>query len=114
MTDEERAQRIHYHMYETCEGIAEHAERIVALEEENEKLKAENAKLREELEAVGTAGYLYGKKQLEAENAKLRELVAHLMYVKPNDVNAILYKGKLLRFDDLLADVGMRWESEVE
>lgn len=33
MTDEQRAQRIHHHMYETCEGIAEHAERIVALEE---------------------------------------------------------------------------------
>ena len=33
MTSEERQKRIHYHMYETCEGIAEHAERIVALEE---------------------------------------------------------------------------------
>lgn len=33
MTDEERQARIHHHMYETCEGIAEHAERIVALEE---------------------------------------------------------------------------------
>ena len=33
MTDEERKARIHHHMYETCEGIAEHAERIVALEE---------------------------------------------------------------------------------
>ena len=33
MTDEERQQRIHHHMYETCEGIAEHAERIVKLEE---------------------------------------------------------------------------------
>lgn len=33
MTDEERKQRIHHHMYTTCEGIAEHAERIVALEE---------------------------------------------------------------------------------
>lgn len=53
-------------------------------------------------------------KSIEKENAKLRELVAHLMYVKPNDVNAILYKGKLLRFDDLLAEVGMRWESEVD
>ena len=30
MTHEER---VHYHMYDTCEGIAEHAERIVALEE---------------------------------------------------------------------------------
>jgi hypothetical protein len=33
MTDEQRQKRIHHHMYETCEGIAEHAERIVALEE---------------------------------------------------------------------------------
>jgi hypothetical protein len=33
MTDEQRQQRIHHHMYETCEGIAEHAERIVKLEE---------------------------------------------------------------------------------
>lgn len=33
MTDEQRAQRIHHHMYDTNEGIAEHAERIVALEE---------------------------------------------------------------------------------
>ena len=33
MTEEERMARIHHHMYETCEGIAEHAERIVALEE---------------------------------------------------------------------------------
>ena len=33
MTDEERKARIHHHMYTTNEGIAEHAERIVALEE---------------------------------------------------------------------------------
>ena len=33
MTPEQRAARIHYHMYDTCEGIAEHAERIVRLEE---------------------------------------------------------------------------------
>lgn len=39
MTDEQRAKRIHHHMYETCEGIAEHAERIVRLEEENAKLR---------------------------------------------------------------------------
>lgn len=39
MTDEERKARVHYHMYETCEGIAEHAERIVRLEEENTKLR---------------------------------------------------------------------------
>ena len=33
MTDEQRKARLHHHMYETCEGIAEHAERIVRLEE---------------------------------------------------------------------------------
>lgn len=33
MTDEQRAKRVHHHMYETCEGIRKHAERIVALEE---------------------------------------------------------------------------------
>lgn len=33
MTDKERQARIHHHMYTTNEGIAEHAERIVALEE---------------------------------------------------------------------------------
>jgi len=51
---------------------------------------------------------------LKRENVKLREIVAHLMYVKPKDVDAILYKGKVLRFDDLLAEVGMRWEWESE
>ena len=35
MTHEER---VHYHMYETLEGIAEHAERIARLEELAEDL----------------------------------------------------------------------------
>lgn len=39
MTDEQRAKRIHHHMYETCEGIAEHAERIVRLEELVQRLR---------------------------------------------------------------------------
>ena len=33
MTPEQRAERIHYHEYKTLEGIHEHAERIVKLEE---------------------------------------------------------------------------------
>lgn len=33
MTEEQRAARLRHHLYETCEGIGEHAERIVALEE---------------------------------------------------------------------------------
>ena len=69
MTDEQR-KRIHAITYST-DDRAELAERIVALEDEN-------AKLREELEAVGTAAYLYGRNDLAAENAKLRELVRDL------------------------------------
>ena len=33
MTDEQRKERLNYHMYTTCETPAEHAERIVKLEE---------------------------------------------------------------------------------
>ena len=33
MTEEQKAERLYHHIYETCEGIQEHAERIVALEE---------------------------------------------------------------------------------
>jgi hypothetical protein len=50
---------------------------------------------------------------LKAENAKLRELVSHLMYVKPVEVTAIAHDGKLLRFDEMLAEVGMRFEVEL-
>lgn len=32
MTPEQKANRLHYHMYESLEGIEEHAERIVELE----------------------------------------------------------------------------------
>lgn len=45
---------------------------------EANRLKAENAKLRKELESVGTAAYLYGRDDLKAENAKLRELCEYL------------------------------------
>ena len=33
MTPEQKAKRLHFHMYESLEGIQEHAERIVELEE---------------------------------------------------------------------------------
>ena len=47
---------------------------LLALAEQNiAELQAENAKLREECELVGTAGYLLAMKQLKAENAKLRD-----------------------------------------
>lgn len=47
---------------------------------------------------------------LKEKNAKLCELVCHLMYVKPREVSAVLYEGKVVRFDDLLEEVGLRWE----
>ena len=46
--------------------------------DENEHLQAENARLRSELESVGTAAYLYGRSDLKTENAKLRELCEKL------------------------------------
>lgn len=70
------------------------ADRILRLEADNERIgeiEEENARLKE-------------------RNAKLVTLVSHLMYVKPRDVTAILHEGKLLRFDDLLEEVGLRWE----
>ena len=33
MTPEQRERRIYHHLYETCEGISEQTERIVAFEE---------------------------------------------------------------------------------
>jgi hypothetical protein len=47
---------------------------------------------------------------LQADNAKLRELVCHLYYVKPRDVTSILVNGEVLDFDELMAEVGLRWE----
>ena len=44
-----------------------------ALRGQVDALQAENAKLKQELEAVGTAAYLYGRDDLKAENAKLQE-----------------------------------------
>lgn len=45
---------------------------------ESSELLDENAKLKQELEAVGTAAYLYGRTDLADENAKLRELVREI------------------------------------
>jgi hypothetical protein len=63
--------------------------------------------------SMGQIGTLRDKNaELCDENEKLRELVSHLMYVKPAEVTAIVYNGKLLRFDEMLAEVGMRFEVE--
>lgn len=99
MTDEQR-KRVHDITYNT-QDREELAERIVRLEDENARLRSMRDRWQE------------NDANLREENARLRDLVAHLMFVKPDDVSAILYKGELLRFEDLLAEVGMRWESEV-
>ena len=44
------------------------------LRDDLQRANAENARLRSELESVGTAAYLYGRSDLKAENTKLREL----------------------------------------
>ena len=55
--------------------------------------------------------------EVEEENEQLKEkikklvtLVGHLMCVKPSDVTGITYKGEVLHFDELLEEVGLRWE----
>ena len=80
---------------------------------------AENAKLRACLGdgcadcAAGMGRYADSLcDPIKAENAKLRELVAHLMYVKPAQVTAITHDGKLVIFDEKLAEVGMKYEAE--
>lgn len=51
---------------------------VDGLEWQVEDLQTENARLRSELESVGTAAYLYGRSDLADENAKLRELARGL------------------------------------
>ena len=46
----------------------------------------------------------------KAENEKLRALVCHLYYVKPRDVTSIVVNGELLNFDELMLEVGLKWE----
>lgn len=51
------------------------ADTIWQLREELQRTNAENARLKQELESVGTAAYQYGRTDLADENAKLRKLV---------------------------------------
>lgn len=63
-----------------------HDERLDFAALKASELQAENAKLRKELESVGTAAYLYGRDDLKAENAKLRELVRDIAdHIKYDD-----------------------------
>ena len=68
------------------------------------KAEAENARLRSELESVGTAAYLYGRGDLEAENAKLRELVDELY---PLADYGAMDASELDRAHDLMRELGV-------
>ena len=65
------ADGVRYHRRDLCDMIAYR-------EADIKQLKEENKKLREELEAVGTAAYLYGRDDLKADNARLRKLTTGL------------------------------------
>lgn len=60
----------------------------------NRQLKAENVRLRRELEAVGTAAYLYGRGDLKAENTKLREMVRDYKRCMDANCDSCEYYGK--------------------
>ena len=105
--------------------LAEWLRELKRLKVQNKWLRKEYTSLRKTRErefaasceaatnSMGQIGTLRDKNaELREENEKLRELVSHLMYVKPVEVTAILYNGKLLRFDEMLAEVGMRFEVE--
>lgn len=55
------------------------------VEHEYANLQAENARLRSELESIGTVAYLYGRGDLKAENDKLREQIELLITLLRND-----------------------------
>jgi len=52
---------------------------LLKLHERNDELRAENARLRSELDSVGTAAYMYGRSDLKAENAKLRTALSAVL-----------------------------------
>ena len=68
------------------------------------KAEAENAKLRSELESVGTASYLYGRSDLQAENAKLRELADELY---PLADYGAMDASELDKAHDLMRELGI-------
>ena len=118
-----------------CVGSLEHG-RNVSENDLDEQLRAENLQLRQRMDKlirilnndydlsiqwdglrkfwhVGLTDEGVRKRdERDTENGKLRELVSHLMYVKPVEVTAIVYNGELLIFDEMLAEVGMRFEVE--
>ena len=76
---------------------------------------AENARLRSELESVGTAAYLYGRSDLQAENDKLRELVRDMFsFLDGADCarfpagDVVITAAQLANFCDRLDELGIK------
>ncbi len=69
------------------------------------KADAESEKLRTQLADVTES-----MGRVEERCAKLRELACHLWYAKPRDVTSVLVNGKLVDLEELMAEVGLRWE----
>lgn len=66
------------------------------------ELKADNDRLRSELESVGTAAYMYGRSDLKAENAKLRECLQDLAeHIREDDGFGLDYGWMLERIREL-------------
>ena len=94
-------------MFELARMCREAADTIWQLRDDLQRANAENARLRSELESVGTAAYLYGRGDLKAENAKLRDLVAQ-MYPR---AKAFLQMGVQLGCNDTLS---YDWELQMQ
>ena len=58
--------------HDFCKALADAQFAFIEAERRVSELQDENAKLREELESVGTAAYLYGRDDLKTENERLR------------------------------------------
>lgn len=59
-------------------ALRDAADTIWQLRDDLQQANAENARLRSELESVGTAAYLYGRGDFKDENARLRERIDEL------------------------------------
>ena len=68
--------------------MMEAADTILELRDDLQRANAENARLLDELESVGTAAYMYGRSDLKAENTKLRLLVEAMGVYERMDTDA--------------------------
>ena len=84
------------------------ADTIWELRDMVHKERAEADRLREELEAVGTAAYLYGRDDLKAERDKLRELVRDYYMFEHGDCHSCRYLDECLKDESFRCIAPMR------